>query len=54
VPDTSFASLDRAGRVVEAAIEGGRKLFRFRVEGRGAPALGLFDLGADPGETRDL
>jgi arylsulfatase A-like enzyme len=53
-PDTSFASLDRAGRVVEAALEGGRKLIRFRVDGRGAPALGLFDLGADPGETRDL
>jgi arylsulfatase A-like enzyme len=53
-PDTSFASLDRAGRVLEAAIEGERKLIRFRVEGRGVPALGLFDLASDPGETRDL
>jgi hypothetical protein len=53
-PEATFASLDRAGRVVEAAIEGGRKLIRFRVEGRGMPALGLFDLGSDPGETRDL
>jgi choline-sulfatase len=53
-PDATFASLDRAGRVVEAAIEGERKLIRFRVKGRGMPALGLFDLGSDPGETRDL
>jgi len=53
-PDASFASLDRAGRVLEAAIDGGRKLIRFRVAGRGAPALGLFDLASDPSETRDL
>ena len=53
-PDATFASLDRAGRVVEAAIDGGHKLIRFRVEGRGMPALGLFDLGSDPGELRDL
>jgi len=53
-PDGTFAYLDRGGRVVEAAIERGRKLIRFRVEGRGAPAIGLFDLASDPGETRDL
>ncbi len=53
-PDGTFAYLDRNGRVVEAAIERGRKLIRFRVEGRGAPAIGLFDLASDPGETRDL
>ena len=53
-PEATFASLVRAGRVVETAIEGGRKLIRFRVEGRGMPALGLFDLASDPGETRDL
>jgi arylsulfatase A-like enzyme len=53
-PDGTFAYLDRRGRIVEAAIEGGRKLIRFRVEGRGAPGIGLFDLASDPGETRDL
>jgi arylsulfatase A-like enzyme len=53
-PDGTFAYLDRRGRVVETAIEGGRKLIRFRVEGRGAPGIGLFDLASDPGETRDL
>jgi arylsulfatase A-like enzyme len=53
-PDATFAYLDRGGRVVETAIDGGRKLIRFRVEGRGAPGIGLFDLAADPGETRDL
>jgi arylsulfatase A-like enzyme len=52
--DATFAYLDRGGRVVEAAIEDGRKLIRFRVEGRGAPGIGLFDLASDPGETRDL
>jgi arylsulfatase A-like enzyme len=53
-PDGTFAYLDRGGRIVEAAIEDGRKLIRFRVEGRGAPGIGLFDLATDPGETRDL
>ena len=50
-PGPTLAYLDRGGRVVEAAIDGGHKLIRFRVEGRGAPSLGLFDLAADPGET---
>jgi arylsulfatase A-like enzyme len=53
-PATTFAYLDRRGRVVEAAIEGGHKLIRFRIEGRGPPAIGLFELARDPGETRDL
>jgi len=53
-PDPALAYLNRGGRIVEAAIDGGHKLIRFRVEGRGAPSLGLFDVAADPGETRDL
>src|SRR5262245_57142758 len=54
-PEGTFAYLDRGGRILEAAIEGERKLIRFRVEGRGAPPrIGLFALDADPGETRDL
>jgi arylsulfatase A-like enzyme len=38
-PDGTFAYLDRGGRVVEAAIEDGRKLIRFRVEGHAEPAF---------------
>jgi arylsulfatase A-like enzyme len=53
-PGGTFAYLDRGGRIVEAVVEDGRKLIRFRVEGRGAPRIGLFDLAADPGEVRDL
>ncbi len=53
-PDASYAYLDRAGRIAETVVVGSRKLIRFRADGRGPPALGLFDLASDPGETRDV
>jgi len=53
-PPPAFSSLDLDGRRIESAVLGNRKLIHTLAHDRRPAGVELYDLAADPGETKNL